>query len=215
MKLLNVTAVAVLVLSSLCAAQTPPTTQRKPRQWTQWRGQRRDGICDEKGLLQSWPQGGPRVLWTASDLGTGWSCPIIANGSIYITGDVGDELRIFALDPEGRPKCLSKHGRSWQGPYPGARACCIYDEGRLYHSNAHGRVACLDAETGREIWAVDTLERFEGEEITWGQAEHLLIDGDRVIVTPGGRKALPGGRAGAVNMDISAPDVIWAFFRQF
>jgi len=59
----------------------------------------------------------------------------------------------------------------------------------LYHMNAHGRVVCLDAQTGREEWAVDILERFGGEVPTWGLSECLLVDGDHVIVTPGGRAA--------------------------
>ena len=71
-----------------------------------------------------------------------------------------------------------------------ARACCAYSEGKLYHMNAHGRVACLDAATGKELWAVNVLERFQGKNITWAMSECLLVDGPRLIVTPGGEKAL-------------------------
>jgi outer membrane protein assembly factor BamB len=60
----------------------------------------------------------------------------------------------------------------------------------VYHLNAHGRVACFDAATGKELWAVDVLERFGGKNITWGLSECLLVDGPRVIVTPGGTQAL-------------------------
>ena len=77
-----------------------------------------------------------------------------------------------------------------EGLYPGRRACCAYREGRLYHLNAHGRVACLDAASGKELWAVDVLERFAGRNITWAMSECLLVDGPRLIVTPGGDKAL-------------------------
>jgi outer membrane protein assembly factor BamB len=160
--------------------------------WPQWRGPRRDGISDEKGLLQSWPEGGPKLLWKITDLGRGWSSPIITHGSIYITGDVGDDLVVYALDLEGKPKWQAKNGAAWKGSWPGARACLAASEGRLYHMNAHGRTACLDAGTGREVWAVSVLERFEGRNIniTWAMAECLLVDGPRVIVTPGGPKAM-------------------------
>jgi outer membrane protein assembly factor BamB len=84
----------------------------------------------------------------------------------------------------------ARNGRTWKGPYPGARACCAYSEGRLYHLNAHGRLACLDAASGKELWVVDILERFDGKNITWAISECLLVDGPRVIVTPGGKKAL-------------------------
>ncbi|MBE3070378.1 MAG: PQQ-like beta-propeller repeat protein, partial [Planctomycetes bacterium] len=139
--------------------------------WPQWRGPRRDGVSLETGLLQAWPEGGPRLLWTASGLGRGWSSPIITGGRIYITGEVGDDLRIFALDLEGKKVWDVANGAAWKDPHPGARATCAYSDGRLYHMNAHGRVACLDAADGREVWAADVLERFAGRQLTWALSE--------------------------------------------
>jgi outer membrane protein assembly factor BamB len=158
--------------------------------WPQFRGPRRDGKSDETGLLQSWPEGGPRLIWSASGLGSGYSSPIIVRGRMYVSGEEGDELRVFALDTDGKLLWRSRNGKAWKGSYPGARASCTYADGRLYHRNAHGRVACLDAETGKELWAVDVLERFEGRNITWALGECLLVDGKQVFVTAGGRKAL-------------------------
>ena len=123
-------------------------------------------------------------------MGRGWSSPIIVRDRLYITGEMDDDLVIFAFDLDGKPLWQAKNGRSWTGSYPGARACCAYSEGKLYHMNAHGRVACLEAATGKELWAVDVLERFQGQNITWAMSECLLVDGPRVIVTPGGEKAL-------------------------
>jgi hypothetical protein len=158
--------------------------------WPQWRGPRRDGISDEKGLLPSWPDDGPKLLWKIDGLDAGWSCPIIVDQRIYITGDVGDDLIIFALDRGGAVQWQVKNGRAWRESYPGARACCVFSEGRLYNMNAHGRVVCLDAASGRELWAVDILERFDAKNITWALSECLLVDGRNLIVTPGGKKAL-------------------------
>ena len=158
--------------------------------WPQWRGPRRDGISDEKGLLSSWPDGGPEFLWKIDGLGTGWSCPIIVGQRLYITGDVGDDLVIFALNRSGAVQWKVKNGRAWKGPYPGARACCVFSEGRLYNMNAHGRVVCLDAASGKELWAVNILDRFDAKNITWALSECLLVDGRNLIVTPGGKKAL-------------------------
>ena len=158
--------------------------------WPQWRGPRRDGISDETGLLGRWPEGGPKRLWKVDGLGKGWSSPIIVNDRLYITGDVRDALVVFAFDLDGKPVWRTKNGQRWVKPYPGARATCAYSDGRLYNMNAHGRVVCLDSKSGDEIWAVDVLDRFEAENITWALSECLLIDGPRVIVTPGGRKVL-------------------------
>jgi outer membrane protein assembly factor BamB len=158
--------------------------------WPQWRGPRRDGISDEKDLLQSWPEGGPKLLWKIDGIGAGWSCPIIVGQRIYITGDVGNDLVVFALNLYGEVQWKVKNGRNWRNPYPGARACCVFSEGRLYSMNAHGRVACLDADSGKELWAVSILDRFEAKNITWALSECMLVDGRSLIVTPGGKKAL-------------------------
>jgi outer membrane protein assembly factor BamB len=172
--------------------------------WPQWRGPRRDGICTETGLLQSWPEGGPKLIWKVSGLGRGYSSPILTHGRIYLTGEVGEELRLFALNSEGRVVWQGKNGRSWTGPYPGARSCLAYRERRLFHMNAHGRVACLDPESGGEIWSVDVLERFGGKNITWALSECLLVDGQRLIVTPGGAGALMAA------LDVRNGETVWA-----
>lgn len=158
--------------------------------WPQFRGPRRDGISDERGLLGAWPEEGPKVLWSASNLGNGYSSPIIANNRIFITGDVGDELHLFALDLEGKPVWQAKNGAAWKADYPGARASVAYHAGYVYHHNAHGRIACFDATSGKEIWTLDVLEQFGGKNITWGLSECLLVDDRAVYVTAGGSGAL-------------------------
>jgi len=158
--------------------------------WPQWRGPRRDGLSVETNLLQSWPEGGPRLLWKSDGIGRGYSAPIITGGRIYLAGDVETELHLFALDLEGKRVWVATNGASWKDPYPGARAACAFSEGRLYHLNAHGRLACVESATGREVWAVHMLERFGGKNLTWALGENVLVDGSSVIVTPGGTDAL-------------------------
>ncbi|HUR56420.1 MAG TPA: PQQ-binding-like beta-propeller repeat protein, partial [Opitutaceae bacterium] len=75
--------------------------------------------------------------------------------------------------------------------------------GRLYHENAHGRVACLDAASGQELWSVDLLARFRGDNITWGLSECLLVDERAVYATAGGRDAL------LVALDRLTGEVLW------
>lgn len=171
--------------------------------WPQWRGPRRDGVCDETGLLQQWPEGGPKLLWKRAELGRGYCSPIVVGERIYLTGEVGKELRVFALDRKGQPVWQSANGHAWNGPYPGARASCTYSDGKLYHLNAHGRLACLEAATGAEVWAVNILERFGGKVIHWGLSECVLVDGPRVIVTTGGTNAL------LAALDKQTGDTVW------
>lgn len=174
-----------------CAAPAADGLIASPEpDWPQWRGPRRDGISDEKGLLQTWPQAGPELLWKVEDLGKGWSSPVIVGDRIYITGDVADDLIVYALDRNGKEQWRANNGKAWRGSFPGARAACTFSQGRIYNLNAHGRLACLDADSGDEVWTVNILERFEGKNITWALSECVLVDGPRVIVTPGGKKAL-------------------------
>jgi len=166
----------------LIACQTPG--------WAQWRGPRRDGISDEKDLLQAWPEGGPKLLWTAEGIGSGYSSPIVAAGSVFLAGDVGNGLRVFAVSLDGTVRWQARNGARWVKPFPGSRAACCYDDGRVYHMNAHGRLACLRADDGKEVWAVEVLKQYRARNIVWGISECVLVDGPRVIVTPAGSKAL-------------------------
>ena len=171
--------------------------------WPQWRGPRRDGICDEVGLLQEWPAEGPRLVWQTNGLGRGYSAPVIVGDRLFLAGDVGEELRLFALDLTGRQLWQGSNGRSWTGPYPGARASATWHEGRLFHLNAHGRVAAFEAETGRELWAIDLFERYGGKNLTWALSECLLVDGSRVLATAGGTDAL------MVALDARSGETVW------
>ena len=193
---------SLLVAPLPCAAANYIASEEKG--WPQFRGPHRDGISRETGLLQAWPDGGPLVLWSATNLGAGYCSPIISSNRIYITGDVVEELHIFALDLQGRRLWTATNGASWKNPFPGARASCAYAAGRIYHMNGHGQVACFEARDGRLVWRVDMVGQFESQKPTWGVAECLLVDGDRVIVTPGGRKAAMA----ALNKDTG--ERVWA-----
>ena len=200
---LLVTCMAVAVAAA--GPEDGPRLVRSPEAgWPQWRGPHRDAVTNETGLLARWPPAGPPLLWTAKGIGNGYSSPVIAGGRIFITGDVGEQLRITALDLSGKRLWQAANGRAWRGSYPGARGACAFARGNLYHMNAHGRVACLDPATGNERWSVDVVERFGGRVIEWGLAECLLVDWPRVIVTAGGSKA------SVAALDARTGATIWA-----
>jgi outer membrane protein assembly factor BamB len=157
--------------------------------WPQFRGPDRNGKSAETGLLKKWPQNGPRLLWHYEGLGKGYSSAAVAKGLIYITGMIGGEGVLFAFDLDGRLKWKVNYGPEWSRSYPGARTTPTIDGERLYLISGYGRVACYNARTGERIWYVDTLEKFHGRNIRWGIAESLLIDGGKVVCTPGGKDA--------------------------
>jgi outer membrane protein assembly factor BamB len=171
--------------------------------WPQFRGPRRDGVSDERGLLPAWPAGGPKLLWSATGTGKGFSSPVIAGGRLFITGDFGEELRVLAFDLQGKLLWRATNGAAWLNQYQGARSSVTFLGDRIYHENAHGRIACLDAATGKELWSVDLLARFLGDNITWGLSECLLVDERAVYATAGGRDAL------LVALDRLTGEVLW------
>jgi len=191
MNLKSLLLIAACLASLLSAGESDGPIASPEKDWPQWRGPRRDSISAETGLLKKWPADGPPVLWKAADLGRGWSSPVIVGDSIFITGDKAGEVHVFCLDLNGAVKWTAKNGSAWTSNYPGSRASCAYSEGVVYHMNAHGRVAAFDAKTGAEVWKIESvLRQFESKNINWGLSECLLIDGPRMIVSPGGPKAL-------------------------
>jgi outer membrane protein assembly factor BamB len=198
--------VLALSLPSLARAQTsgPVLVRSNTQEWSQWRGPSRDGVSRETGLLQSWPEDGPARDWSVNGIGRGYSSPIIADETIYITGDGETELTISALFLDGKPRWRVKNGAAWNKSYPGARSTCAYDQGKLYHMNAHGRLVCLDAKTGAEAWAVNVLQRFQGENILWGICESVVVHGDLVFATPAGKKGL------VVALNKNTGETVWA-----
>ena len=202
---ISVTLVAFVIPLTASAQESSPTLIRSDMtDWSQWRGPRRDGISEETGLLRSWPADGPERLWKATEIGRGYSSPIVADDTIFITGDEENDLVISAFSLNGELRWQAKNGAAWERSFPGARSSCTYDRGKLYHMNAHGRLACLDAESGKELWAVNVLERFESKNVTWGICESLLVHGDKVFATPCGAEGL------VVALNKHTGDTVWA-----
>jgi len=154
--------------------------------WPQFHGPRRDNISRETGLLKAWPPDGPRLLWTAKGLGHGYAAVSISRGLIYTCGNVDEKTVITALDLEGKTRWRFDNGGAWEGSQRGSRGVPTLDGEYLYHENPLGDVVCLEARSGKRIWGLNILERFNSRNITWALAESLLIDGDRVICSPGG-----------------------------
>jgi len=164
--------------------------------WPQWRGPRRDGLSRETGLLKKWPEDGPKRLWTARGLGIGFSSMAVANSMIFTAGDKEGKTFLTALDLDGKLLWQTPNGPAWKGNPAGSRSTPTVDDGRVYYLSAHGNLLCADARTGKPIWSLNILERFQGRNITWGLAESPLIDRprqedgeDRLGVSRRGRQA--------------------------
>lgn len=163
--------------------------------WPQWRGPKRDGISQEKNLLKTWPKEGPRLVWQGKDIGYGYGSVSVAGGRIYLIGNRGlDNEFVSALDAkDGKPLWTTKIGKVGnpvqQPNYPGARSTPTLDGELLYALGSDGDLVCAEAATGKERWRKSLRTDFGGKPGIWAYAESPLVDGERLIVTPGGEQA--------------------------
>ena len=158
-------------------------------QVAQWRGEMRDGkFGSEKKLLKSWPAEGPELLLKVDNLGKGFSSPIMADNIIYITGLKDTLDYISAVDMEGNILWQRTYGVAWKQSYPDTRTSPTIDGERIYVFSGSGRLSCLNRADGSVIWAVEVDRDYESEWHLWGISESPLVDGDRVICSPGGAK---------------------------
>ena len=174
--------------------------------WPQWRGLHRDGISPETGLLDSWPQGGPPLVWKIQGLGEGYSSSAVATGQLFIQGQHGEEEYVLAFDANtGRQLWRAHTGipfRESRGSGP--RGTPAVDGDRVYALAGDGMLVCLEAATGKRLWGYNIVDHFHGRVPTWGISESPLVDGDRVIVTPG------ASGAAVVALDKMSGKVLWA-----
>jgi outer membrane protein assembly factor BamB len=191
--------------SVTAAALADPASQPSSvAPWPQFHGPNRDNLSPDKGLLKEWPAGGPKLLWTAGQCGGGYATVTIAEGLLFTSGDFQDRQKIMALDPNGKVVWQAENGLPWKGEFPGSRAVPTWSAGVLYHLNSTGRMAAFQARTGKEIWAVDLKAEFGAQFGQWAMAENVILDGNAVLVAPGGRK----GRI--VALDKATGKCLWA-----
>ncbi len=155
---------------------------------TQWRGANSTGIYTVDKLLPQWPADGPKILWSFDKLGQGFSSPAIANNKIYINGMVDGQAILFVLDQNGKLLQQFKYGKEFDASYGGVRSTPTIVGDLAYLLTGHGQLVCLDLKTGKPAWTKNLFSQFDGANITWGITEALLIDGEKLFCTPGGKK---------------------------
>jgi outer membrane protein assembly factor BamB len=147
-------------------------------------------VSPETGLLQQWPSSGPPVRWTAQNLGTGYGSVSIAGDRVFVQGLRDRQSIVSAVSlSDGRnlwSKNLGAGGQNDRGDGP--RSTPTVDGDRIYVLTENGDLACLKQD-GTAVWQKNILREFGGRNIPWLISESPLIDGNHVIVSPGGRGA--------------------------
>ena len=173
--------------------------------WPQWRGPNRDGISRETGLLQAWPSAGPKRVWLSRDIGIGYSAPVVAKGRLFVLGTKGGKEQLFAKEAKGGKTLWTAAlggilSNNWGD---GPRGAATVDGDQVYALGAKGGLICANVGDGKVNWRVELVKDLGGKVPGWGYTESVLVDGDLVICTPGGK------RGSLAAIDKKTGKVIW------
>ena len=168
-----------------------------------WREDNRTGVSSETGLLRSWPEEGPTLIWSSTDLPAGYSAPAIGNNTIYLTGIDSLNDVLVALDNKGKIKWRTPYGRCWNPSNPESRCTPSIAGDKVYVSSGYGDLACVDANKGKIIWSAKTSEMYKGTYGRWGIAESLIVDSDKLYFSPGGPETM------TVALNKATGELIW------
>jgi outer membrane protein assembly factor BamB len=197
------------LLALALPAVPAPADGPKPFDWPQWQGPDRTAVSKEKGLLKLWPQDGPPLAWEAKDLGGGYSTPSVAAGRVFGMSYRGDDEVVWALsEKDGKELWATRLGAAYRKQImrqgiEGPGCTPTVDGDLVYLLGMGGDIACLGVKDGTVIWRKSLTADFGGRPPMWSYRESPLIDGDKVVCTPGG----PG--ATLVALDKKTGDVIW------
>jgi outer membrane protein assembly factor BamB len=141
-------------------------------------------------LLDRW-SGAPPLVWKAANLGRGFSSISIDAGRVFTMGDSSGRQFVIALDLAGKELWRTPVGDEWEpGGYAGPRSTPTVDGPLVYALGPHGDLVCLEASDGREVWRRGIERDFGGRMHSgWGYSESLLVDGSKLVCTPGGNDA--------------------------
>ena len=176
MKTIRLLIIVLIIVNTSAFAQTI----------SDWRMDNRTGVSSETGLLKSWPEAGPEMIWSTLELPKGYSSVSFSSNAIFLTGIEGQNDVLVALDTLGKLKWKTIIGRAWNASFPESRSTPTVEGNKVFVTSGFGDLACIDATSGLVIWSTKASEIYKGTYGNWGIAESLLIDGDQLYFTPGG-----------------------------
>ena len=174
------------------------------KEFFQWRGPDRDGKYPSTGLLNQWPDEGPDMVWSYEGLGAGHGSVSIAEDQLFILGMPDTIGVIYCFDLDGNLKWQKDYGLEWYENYTGPRSTPTITDGLLYFVSGQGVAYCMNTENGEVLWSRDMFAMFGAQKTPWGIAESPLLDGDRIILTPGGKEN------NLVALDRFTGETIWS-----
>jgi outer membrane protein assembly factor BamB len=155
--------------------------------WPGIYGPRRNQTSGQKGLLRTWPEAGPKVLWTVP-LGAGFGGPAVSGGKVYLLDRdeaVGDKLRVFDL-ASGKELWSFAYDSPGKFMFAGSRSTPTVDGEFVYTVGPMGDLHALSTKTQKPVWRKNIWKEFGGgaELPRWAIVQNPLIYGDLLIVAP-------------------------------
>ena len=177
----------------------------KTSDWSQWHGNDRTNISPETGLLKSWGAGSPALVWSIKGLGSGYGSLAIKDDKILVQGVRNRESTIYCLNrADGKTVWATALGVALdQDRGGGPRGTPTIDADRIYALSENGDLACLKWNDGSVLWKKNILKEFKGENPQWLISESPLVDGNNLVVTPG------GSGASIVALDKMTGKTVW------
>ncbi len=179
-------AAALMLGASLIVGVLPVQTWAQ-NDWPQWRGPNRDDVSKETGLLKQWPAGGPKRVWLYQEGGLGYSGFSVAKGKLFTMGARGETEFLIALDANtGKELWSAPVGTRYTNRWgDGPRSTPTVDGDRVYTLGGRGDLICANVADGKILWK-KSMTALGGKLQNWGYTESILVDGDKVVCTPGG-----------------------------
>ncbi len=195
-----------LLFQATALLQATALAQQGP--WPQWRGPGRDDLSTETGLLESWPEGGPKKLWTIATCGLGYSGPAIVDGRLYILGSRSGSEMVFCYNAKNGAEIWKaplgpELKNDWGNGPRGTPTVDMQAGGKfLYTVGGQGNLVCLRTKDGSEVWS-KAMQDFGGITPRWGYSESPLIDQEKLLYTPGGKQGA------IVALDKATGKLLW------
>jgi outer membrane protein assembly factor BamB len=178
----------------------------RAQDWPQYLGPNRNSMSPQKGILRTWPQSGPEVLWTA-EIGPGYGGPVVEEGKVYLLDrddKVGDKLRCFDLS-SGKEIWSFGYDSPGSVMFPGSRSVPAVDGNYVYSCGHNGDLYCIDIKTHKSVWNKNVWTDFGGEKLPmWAISQCPLVYGNLVII------ASQAPKAGVIAYDKLTGKVKWS-----
>ncbi len=161
------------------------TSCTKKTEFSQWRGDNRDGVFHETNLLNEWPEEGPVLLWDYEGIGNGYGSPAITSDKIFVNGELDSLSHLFAFDLDGNLLWKSEYDSSWVVNFQGSRSTPTVVNNLVYVCSPMGEIVCFNSEDGSKVWSTNMIRNYNGVNTRFGFAQSLLVEGDNVYFAPG------------------------------